>query len=202
MRKITCHCEQEFTVDFPENVSIDENPDLIQKIKDGMFLSCICPVCNAELNTEFRTRIFWSSKNVILDFLPEIERFAWLRDHSESETMLQTVIGYPELADRVAVLDSALEPIVIEAIKYYLLVSARESTTPHTLSIVFEKITDNNELEFHIHGLKDDEIALTRLPMDVYESMLKRFMETPEQEPFPSLVLNSYISVQNVSIEE
>lgn len=202
MRKITCHCEQEFTVDFPEVVNLDDKPELIAAIQNGVFLSCICPACKTELNTELPTRIEWPSKNLNLDFVPEIERFSWFAAQHKTENSLQTVIGYPELADRISVLASNLEPAAVEAIKFYLLASSREAKALQKISFVFEKITESGELEFHIHGLKENEIAVSRIQRHVYDSVLEKYRKAPNEDPFPSLFFGSYLSVQNVLIED
>ncbi len=201
MRKITCHCEQVFSVDLPETVNLDSNPELVTNIIEGNFLTFVCPACNATLHTDLSTRVDWPSKNSSLQLIPETERSAFMSGTLTISEELIPVIGYPELADRVAVLKAGLEAHAVEAVKYHLL--ERAETAPHVsdLIAVFEKITEQNELEFHIHGIREGEVAVSLVPMHLYQKIKQDISANPEKEPYAYLINNRYISVQNVSIE-
>lgn len=202
MRKLTCHCEQVFNVDFPETVNLDEDSGIIGKIADGSFLSCVCPTCNAVLHTDLRTRLDWPSKKTSIVLIPEIDRLSYLSGAESADKDAEVVIGYPELADRIAVLSAGLEPLVVEAIKYHLSVKAREAGTDLKPLVFFEKKTDSGDLEFHIHGIKKDEVAVMTVPFRVYETIGKEAASDPEGELFTSLKNGAYTSVQNILIED
>lgn len=202
MRKLTCHCDQTFNVDLPETVDLDANGEIIGAIADGSFLSCSCPTCGAVLHTDLRTRLDWPSKSISLDLIPEIERIPFLSGTVQGATGAEVVIGYPELADRVAVLASNIDPLVVEALKYHLSVKANESLGDAKPLVFFEKKTASGDLEFHIHGIKKDEIAITTVPYRVYESIAKDAAEHPDGELFVSLRNGAYLSVQNILIED
>jgi len=140
MRKLTCPCEQVFSVDFPEVVNLDTTPEVIVKIEDGSFLSCVCPSCNAELHTDLKTRIEWPSKGVALVLLPEIDRISFMSGNQEPEKDAQVVIGFAELADRIAVIKAGLEPLIIESLKYHLANKAQEKNPGAKLTILFSRI--------------------------------------------------------------
>lgn len=202
MKKITCRCEQTFNVDFKEKIDLTKNPEFIDQILEGVFLSYICPACNAEINTEFPVLFDWSSKNVEISFIPEVDRFSWLESKPICDTNRQTVIGYPELADRVAVLNENLNPLVIETIKYYLIEKALENNENENITIIFEKIIDDDNLEFRIHGLKQNEVAISLIPKTVYDTITNAIINDSNNELYTGLVNNSYISVQNLLFEE
>lgn len=202
MRKITCHCDQTFSVDLPETVNLDENPGIIGDIADGSFLTCICPSCKTELHTDLETDILWPSKRVNLRLIPGIDRFSFLSGKKTAPDGFQVVIGYPELADRVAVLNAGLDPLAVEALKYRLLEKASETPTENEPAVYFEKMTDGGALEFHIHGLKKDEIAVSAVPFSVYEKIQAMIAADPDNELFTALKNGSYISVQNVFSEK
>lgn len=202
MRKLTCHCDQTFNVDLPETVDLDERKELVGSIADGSFLSCVCPRCNAVLHTDVRTLLKWQSKRVSIDLIPETDRIPFLSGSVPGAPGAEVVIGYPELADRVAVIDAGLDPLVIEAVKYHLSAKAKESSADARPLVFFEKKNAAGDLEFHIHGLKKDEIAITTVPYRVYETIAKDAAEHPDEEIFASLRNGAYLSVQNILIED
>jgi len=202
MRKLTCHCEQVFNVDLSEVVNLDSDKNIIKQISDGSFLTCVCPTCETVLHTDLMTRLEWPSKKITLTLIPEIDRINYLSGMIPTESDTEILIGYAELADRVAVLEADLSPLAIEALKYHLAIKARKSGTDIKPVILFEKRTDNNELEFHIHGLKKDEVAITRVPLQVYETIYKDTLGESDNELFSSLRNGAYLSVQNILIED
>jgi hypothetical protein len=189
-------------VDLPETVNIDENSEIIADIANGSFLTCICPTCNAELHTDLRTRLDWPSKKRTIELIPEIDRLSFLSGAIAVPGATDIVIGYPELADRIAVLASDLNPLVIEAVKYHLAVKARDTNPDVKPVILFEKKNDAGDLEFHIHGLKKDEVAITIIPRRIYDAIEKDAKDSPEAELFVSLANGAYVSVQNILIED
>lgn len=202
MRKLTCPCEQVFNFDFPEVVNLDSTPELIKKIEDGSFLSCVCPSCNSELHTDLKTRLEWPSKKTSIVLIPESDRAAFLSGNLPQENNAQIVIGFAELSDRIAVIAQNLDPLVIETIKYHLVLKAGETNSYSKLAILFDKIKENGDIEFHIHGLKPDEVAITIIPGHVYETIQKDIGEHPENERYVSLCNGSYLSVQNIFTDD
>lgn len=201
MRKLTCHCEQVFNVDLPESVNLDTNPKIVADIASGAFLSCVCPSCNSVLHTDLKTRVEWPSKKATLTLIPEIDRLSYLSGSLSEGDGTTVVIGYAELADRVAVLASGLDPLAIEALKYHLAVKAQESSGGAKTSIYFERVTESGDVVFHIHGLKENEVAVMTIPASVYASVRADIKANPNDETYAALAHGNYLSYQNILIE-
>jgi hypothetical protein len=125
----------------------------------------------------------------------------------EKDDKTEVVIGYIELADRLAVIRDGLEPPVIESLKYYLYLKAGETNPENEINIWYHgKSTDavsgaiNAALEFHIQGLKENSVALTRLPFSLYEKSAEDYKKHPGSELFISLRHKNYLSVQNMML--
>jgi hypothetical protein len=202
MRKLTCPCEQEFNVDLPDVINLDASPDAVSSIADGSFLSCVCPGCNTVLHTDLETKLDWPSHGTSVLLIPEIDRYAFMSGKRPVEDGVQLVIGYAELADRIAVLAAGLEPIAIEAVKFRLAEKAREGNPGVNLTVLFEQVRDDGNLEFHIHGLKTGEVAITVVPRHLYENLLDDARAHPDEDLYAALVNGAYISVQNVMVED
>ncbi len=202
MRKITCHCEQEFSVDIPETVNLDDTPAELSRVATGEFLACVCPSCNAELHLDLRTTFQWPSKNVVVTLIPELERLSLISGAIAPHGKETFVVGYAELADRLAVLTAGLEPIAVEALKLRLLERARETNPSNTPTLIFERQNEAGDLVFHAHGVREGEVAVTTVPRRLYDAVLDEYRKNPENEDFCALVNGSYVSVRNVLVED
>jgi len=202
VRKVTCPCEQTFSVEIPEKIDLDRNPENYDKLIEGNLLSCVCPTCEAVLNLDLALTVSWPSKNTIIHMIPEIERLALVSGKLSVKKNSSYVVGYAELVDRIIVLKENLEPVVIESIKYHLLQKAKESRTKTTPIVFFEKINESGELEFHIHGIRENEVAVTRVPKHLYNSIKEDYIKNPDKEDYTALCNGSYCSVRNVLIED
>lgn len=202
MRKITCHCEQVFSADLPETVNLDESPEIIEEIARGSFLTCSCPACGAVLHTDLQTDVLWPSKNASIRLVPALERFSYLTGKKKVPRGFQLAIGYAELADRIAVIGAALDPLAVEAIKYHLIRKAQESPHEEEPDVYFERIADSGALEFHVFGLKKDEVAVTLVPFSLYEKIQRQIEENPQDELFRALKNGAYISAKNIYSEQ
>jgi nuclear transport factor 2 (NTF2) superfamily protein len=56
----------------------------------------------------------------------------------------------------------------------------------------------NGALEFHIHGIKENEVAVTKIPQALYDKTLGDYRQNPKADPFSGLRIKSYTSVQNL----
>ncbi|MDR2757892.1 MAG: CpXC domain-containing protein [Spirochaetaceae bacterium] len=194
--KIPCFCDNTFSVEVPDEIDLDIQDEYINKIMDGSFMNFFCTNCGKKHKPEFPITILWPSRNLRLEVIPELDRGEFYRRKKDQEQK-ETVIGYPELSDRIAVYRDRLEPAVIEALKYYLFLKAEETNPDMEISIWYQN-KGPDSLEFHIHGLKTDEIAVTRLPLDLYEKTNRDYKANPRGELFSSLRWRSYLSIQNM----
>jgi len=205
-QKISCPCGNVITADIDEEIDIGKNPGTLDSILNGTFLNFICPGCGKKHKPEFPVVMLWPDKNLRIEVLPELERGAYARRKKDTPHT-ETIIGYPELADRLQVYRDGLEPVVIEALKYYLLERAAETWPDLKISVWYHGIASDEgngtqSIEFHLHGIKPDEVAVSRIPWNLYEKNLMDFKKKPRGELFKSLRLRTYLSVNNMIIPD
>jgi hypothetical protein len=197
--KIPCFCDNTFTVDVPEEIDLDVDPHYIEDILAGHFMDFTCTSCGKKHKPEFPMIVQWASKNQSIEVFPELGRGEFYRRKEDKNRAAnrETVISYPELAERIAMVKDNLIPDVVEALKYYLFMKADETYPEEEISIWYNTKTEAG-LEFHIHGIKDNEVALTKIPLEIYEKTLADFRKNPKAEPFAGLRLKGYCSIQNI----
>jgi hypothetical protein len=195
-QKINCPCDNIFDAEIPETIDLDAQPELSGEIIDGAFLSFTCTRCGKTHKPEFPLTLLWPSKKLTLEVLPETERGAFYRRKKDSPGV-ETIISYPEMAERIAVIQDGLEPIVIEALKYYILAKAQKDYPENDISMWYRK-KDPEALEFHLLGIREGETAISRIPFSLYEKNAENYRRNPRGELFSSLKIRSYVSVQNL----
>ncbi|MGI5074243.1 hypothetical protein E4N71_02065 [Treponema vincentii] len=215
MQKITCKCDCSFDVEYEKTIDLDVQTVVKEKIKNGSFLSFVCPSCGSKVNIELETEFVWKSKKTTLLFVPEKKRMECLafcagavRIDAENNKKIKTeflkkgqtpVIGYPELADRIAVLDADLDPEIVEAVKFFLLDNGKNIKGKH-IQILFEKL-EGDTIEFHLHGLREKEVAVMRVPLSLYRSVETDHKKGKQKEVFKALWLGPYLSYKNIHAE-
>jgi len=199
---LDCPCGVKIPVEIEEEIDLDNNPDTIEKICDGSFMNFICYGCGKKHKPEFKITILWKSKNLKIIVLPELERGEFYRDKNESNSIFkkhthETIIGYPEMSDRIAVIKDNLEPVAIETLKYFLLAKAEENYPDNNINVwYFSK--DSSCIEFHLDGIKANEVAVMKIPLDVYEKTCEDYRKHPKKDIFKHLRYGSCLSVQNI----
>ena len=210
-QKIPCFCDNSFAVEVPSEIDLDSSPGYINEILDGSFLNFTCPGCGKKHKPEFPIKILWPSKKIWFDVCVETDRGEFYRQKKEapkrgllkkdpSDLTKETIIGYPELAERILVYRDSLEPMVIETIKYFLYLKAEENYTNEEIIVWYSGFAQGpaKSLEFHIHGIKEGEVAVMKVPFSLYEKNLEDFRKHPKAEIFASLRVRSYLSVKNM----
>ena len=206
-QKIPCFCDNSFSVEVPVEIDLDSNPAYINEIINGSFLNFTCPSCGKKHKPEFALEISWPSKKIWFDVFVELDRGEFYRQKKEvskkSPLEKQTIIGYPELTERLLVYRDGLEPVVIEAIKYFLYLKAEENYPDEKPDIWYtgfaqEGKSEEKSLEFHIHGIKEDEVAVMKVPFPLYGKNLEDYKKHPKKEIFAALRIRSYLSVKNM----
>lgn len=195
MRSITCPCNHVFDANIPETIDLDADKSQLDALGNGTFLAVTCPSCGYESKPEFPLTVVWPSHALKLKVLAELDRGDFYKEGIPDDVPL--VIGYPELAERIAVVASGLDVLVIEALKYFLLLKAEEAAPDAEVGVWFSGRVEDS-IEFHLHGLRANEIAVSRVPFALYERTLMDSRTSPEAEPFTSLRFGPYLSVQNI----
>ena len=210
-RKIPCFCDNTFVVEAPDTINLDTDPQHIEDILAGNFMNFPCGSCGKRHKPEFPLTVNWPSKSICLEVLPELDRGSFYRRKTKKEPAPaggktgadtpvepnETVISYPEMAERIAMLKDDLVIEAVEAIKYYLFVKADEAYPDANIGVWFHS-RSGDSLEFHVHGIKDNEVAVMQVPFSLYEKTLNDFKTNPKEEPFPSLREKTYCSIQNM----
>jgi len=205
-QKITCFCENAFEVDISDEINLDDGKSLAE-ILDGSFLTFKCPSCGKKHKPEFPIYLVWPSKKVKFEVFRELDRGEFYRRKKlpsdrfftdNNFCSLETIISFPELAERLAILNDGFDPAAIEAIKYYLHVKAEEQYPDNELTIYYYSSDSAKEsLEFHIHGIREGEVAVMKISSALYKQTLDDYKRNPKSELFSSLRVNSYLSVKN-----
>jgi hypothetical protein len=195
-QKIPCPCDNSFSVEAPEEIDLDQNPAYLDEILDGSFMNFTCPSCGKKHKPEFPLFIRWPGRNLRFEILPELDRGEFYR-RKKDPPGAETLIGYPEMADRLALIRDGLEPAVVEALKYYLLVRAEETYPDADISVWYQN-RGPEHIEFHLHGIREGEVAVSRIPLSLYEKTLEDYTKHPKAEIYRSLRCRSYLSVQNL----
>ena len=214
-KNINCHCGNNISFDFTEEIDLEPQPSqssfgeasplnnypkTLESILDGSFLSFNCPVCKQIHKPEIKVTLFWKSKNYKVVVIPELERGDFYlnnKDNPQDTLGSEILIGYPEMADRLSVIKDGLEPIVIETLKSYLLVKAMENYPEHKINAWYY-CSGPSGIEFHLDGIRKNEVAVMRIPMDVYNNTLDDYKKNPKKAKFAYLRIRNYLSVQNI----
>ena len=198
---INCPCGNNFPISYEEEIDIEQDSEHLEKILSGSFMSYKCPACGKKHKPEFKIMITWKSKNLKLEVLTEMDRGEFYRrkkdNFNKKPELYETIIGFPEMADRLSVIKDTLEPMVIEALKSYLLVKAEENYPDKDINVWYHGKGPAG-IEFHIDGIRPDEVAVMRIPNELYDKTASEYKKNPKSEPFESLRIRSYVSVQNL----
>ena len=193
---ITCPCGNNFPISYEEEIEIDQDTDILEKIFNGSFMNYNCPACRKKHKPEFKIMIIWKSKNIRYEVLPEMDRGEFYRKKKQN-LPYETIIGFPEMSDRLSVIKDGLEPVIIEALKSLLLAKAEENYPEKEINAWYYG-TGPAGIEFHLDGIRKDEVAVMRIPKEVYDKTAADYKKNPKAELFSSLRVRSYLSVQNI----
>ncbi|MCK4540894.1 MAG: hypothetical protein KAU17_01540 [Spirochaetales bacterium] len=191
--KITCFCEHQMEVEVPKVLNLDTHPEKLDDILSGKFLNFTCESCGKLLKPEFELSLTYHGKKLL--FSPELDRSKVLHKTEEWGSVDRILIGYPELIDRLTVMKTGLDDEVIEIVKYYIFQKAGGE------HIYFQSKDDEN-LIFHIHGLRAEEVGISRIPLNFYEKVSESLTLRRKDEPFRTILAGPYISAEKVSSRE
>jgi len=195
-KNIICPCGNNFPFEYDEEVDLDEKQQALESILSGTFMSCVCPSCSKQHKPEFRITINWKSKNYIFNVIPELERGKFYLNKKEKPAA-ETIIGFPEMADRLAVIKDGLEPVVIESLKSFILAKA-EDNYPDSEIDVWYHCSGPTGIEFHLNGIRRGEVAVMIIPQTLYDKTYEDYKKHPKNANFTGLRVFNYLSVQNL----
>jgi hypothetical protein len=201
MPQLTCMCEHKFKADFPKVVDAEKNPDAIKKILTGDFLTAVCPACGKMLKLEFPFQINNIKKDLKIEFVPEADRaetIKKIRKQKKASQNERIVIGYPELIEKLTIFNLDLDDRVLEYIKYHLLSHVLDHSPSDKDILIYFAEKKKNNLLFHIKGLKDDDIGISKIPCASYNQTIKSIDSKIKQEPFCDFLKPPYISLNKI----
>lgn len=199
--KIPCHCGSSFDYIYEENVEIDRQ--IADDIIDGKFMNAQCSKCGITLKPDLPITLIYLKKNMKIFLVPELQRDAFLRGKSlyNAKTPDRFVIGYLELGEKLRIFESKLDDVAVECVKFYILSKIEDENKPEAeVTVIFNRITKNDKLEFLIIGLKEDTIGTLLIGRDYYNMAVEKAEAaiTTSEEPFCNFLAPPYVSLLRV----
>jgi len=195
MRSLTCPCEAVFEADLPESIDLDAAPNIISDILDGTFLSARCPNCGNLVKPDISVRVQSFSRNIDIQVVPELDRWAFYRGAITLPKGAEAVIGYRELVERIRSNRDGFSSQALEVIKYLLMARA-EQDNPEADIVIEYAGRDGDRLEFDIWGLKEGEAGVIRVPESLYQKTLSELPSKAMQDPFSRIFSGVYRSIR------
>ena len=205
-RDIVCHCGNTIQQDLPDTIDVQEDPQVIQRILEGSFMEVTCDSCGETLKPDFPVHfknLTIAGEPLDLDYLPELERSQFFRNKIEISAQ-RLAIGYPELREKMLVSAHDLDDRALEILKFLLAEKAFDKDLVeksfNDIAIILNDI-ESNQLVFYVYGLKNEEVAVPRIDMHLYNKVLESMPERLENELYSEIVNPPYVSVNKIAIE-
>lgn len=205
-RDIVCHCGNAIQQDLPDTIDIKADPHVIQRILEGSFMEVTCDTCGEKLKPDFPVHfknLNIAGENLDLDYLPELERTQFFRGKIETSAQ-RVAIGYPELREKVLVSSNGLDDRALEILKFLLVEKALDKDLENhgfnDITVILNSV-ENNQLVFYLYGLKDEEVAVPRLNIELYNKVLESLPERLDNELYREIVKPPYVSISKISLE-
>ncbi len=195
MRNVTCPCEAVFEADLPETVDLDARPRTVEEILEGTFLTARCPECGTVVKPDLPVRVFSGSRNLDIQVVPEMERYAFYRGAVPLPSGAEAVIGYRELVERMRAVRDGVSPRALELLKYLLLARAQQDAPDAEIVIEYAGREDGTFL-FDVWGLKEDAAGVVKVPASLYDKALEDLSRKSAEDPFSRIFAGTYRSVR------
>ena len=186
--QLHCYCDNIIDIDVKDEYLLDAST--IETILAGDFLSVVCDRCGKEFKPEIPV-IFKSKNGEKIHFIPENERFSY-SENTAIPKSAYCIIGYAELIEQIAIGLADLKKEVIELVKLQII---QKVPDPSEVVIYFHQMSENN-LVFHIHGLKANEVGVMKIPVSLYAAVSKDLSNLKEKEPYKSILQKPYVSLR------
>jgi len=200
-RRIACFCDAVFDAEVPDSADLEAEPEVEKQIETGDFMVVTCPQCGKRLTPEFPFRLTLRAGQGVLLLVPEKDRNALLRGKLDYEigNPFRVVVGFPELAEKLHILEAGLDDRVIEIMKYYLLTGAAGAEDQERDVDLRYKGEEDGRHVFHVLGLKDGEIGVARLGSEIYRKIASDVETRASEEPFRDFCSPPWVSVQRLA---
>ncbi len=199
-RQMVCFCEHRFEADLIDEVDLQRDPQMEEAILAGGFLATKCPRCGRLLKPECPLRVRDAGRGIDLFMVPEEDRREYLRGVLPYSTRgaQRVVIGFAELVEKLQEARAGLDERAVEVLKYYLLNRALEAYETADRVTVLLNRQEGETLVFHLHGLKQEEVAVVRIPRQKHDQALAGLESRLREEPFDRLLKPPYVSINNL----
>ena len=200
--KVPCTCYAPVDFEYDEVVDLAQAPEAANRIMAGSFMEVKCPKCGKALHPEFPFTVKHEGKKIDIQFLPERMRDDYLRGTSKYcfKKDGRIVIGFPELAEKLKIINEGFDDRVIEVIKYYMVSKIEADQKPENEIRAFFECTDSDgNLVYQVLGLKDKEVAMITIPKSFYEVCKVKTLAYKNSEPFCLFLSPPYISLLRIS---
>ena len=201
-RHIACFCESTFDTEIPESADLVADPGVEEQILSGDFMAVNCPACGKRLTPEFPFRLTGVKGVGEIFLVPETDRAAYVLNtltYSVGQPG-RIVIGFPELAEKVLIFGRNLDDRVIEIMKYYLLTGAAapDQEGEQDVSLVYRGAEGGKHL-FHIIGMKEGEVGVARLAVELYAKIASDLERRILEEPFHEFCKPPWVSLRKAA---
>ncbi|HTP57776.1 MAG TPA: CpXC domain-containing protein [Spirochaetia bacterium] len=200
-RRIACFCDKVFDAEIADSADLDAEPEVEKQIETGDFMAVTCPQCGKRLTPEFPFRLSLRGGRGELLMVPEKDRGGLARGRLDYQTgnPYRIVVGFPEMAEKLRILDAGFDDRVIEIMKYYLLTGSMAGEDQDRDITLSYKGQEEGRHVFHVLGLKEGEIGVARLGADVYKKISADIETRAGEDPFRDFCAPPWISVRKLS---
>ncbi len=198
MKHIYCNCGNEIQIDFPESFNLAQDPDIVNNILDGSFMSVRCEKCETLVKPEIPARIMDKKRGIDIVFRPDTERIQFLQGSLDLPETERVVFGYHELEEKILIFTNDLHDKAIEIVKYFYIKKAG----PGKDLDIYLNAVEETALQFRIHGLKEDEIGITKIGKDFYTTIENDLETIIIKENISEAVTPPYVSIKKIYIDE
>ena len=201
-RHIACFCESSFDTEIPESADLIADPGVEEQILSGDFMAVNCPACGKRLTPEFPFRLTGVKGAGEIFLIPEADRAAYLLNKLPYPVGQpgRIAIGFSELAEKVLIFGRDLDDRVIEIMKYYLLTGAAapDQEGEQDVLLVYRGAEGGKHL-FHIIGMKEGEIGVARLAVELYAKISSDVKRRVLEEPFHAFCEPPWVSLRKAA---
>lgn len=165
-----------------QSITVSSSPDIKEDLLKGKINMFTCPSCGQK--ALFPAPILYTDteKKLVISFSPQSTKEERMRIFEEIKKSsknsgelknypdynLRFVTTYNELLEKILIFDGGFNDKPIEVIK--LLVLAQDSEKMAQRNCIFGK-SDENEIEFLVQDIKENQIYTSRVPIATYETI-------------------------------